>query len=438
MSVKLKRLVVIILCHFLYINTKMLKSEISAIKDQCDLLLSQSKYRKAVECVNKIIKEEPEDAQNFFKRATAKFAQAKYRLAIKDLEIVIKIDPNFAPGFDFLSKSHSYLCQLDEATKHLKKAMKISSKNKDDFSKRLNDIKKVRNYHRKMGKLTCKDFYSLSKLVAVCEYDQKLLSLYATCLNETKRYNELAKVANKLIKIDKNDILWYELLALAYFNQGKIKMALKVTKVGLRSDPENKKVAILHKKIAKIDRLQRKLEKSRSEYNNVETQKTCDELLKFLPKKTFAEAETQLTLCGARIDSKLFEKAVEACSVALTFDADNFEALKLRGSAYMETEDFERAAMDFKKAHSIDPSDQEVIRKYRAAQQKQKAAEMKDYYKIMGIPRNADKDTIKKAYRKNALKWHPDKWKKKSDKKMAEKRFADLNEANKVLSDDSF
>lgn len=32
----------------------------------------------------------------------------------------------------------------------------------------------------------------------------------------------------------------------------------------------------------------------------------------------------------------------------------------------------------------------------------------KDYYKSLEVPRNADEDAIKKAYRKMALKWHPD------------------------------
>ncbi len=56
----------------------------------------------------------------------------------------------------------------------------------------------------------------------------------------------------------------------------------------------------------------------------------------------------------------------------------------------------------------------------------------KDYYKILGVDRNADADTIKKAYRKLARQYHPDV--NKGDKK-AEERFKEINEANDVLSD---
>lgn len=58
----------------------------------------------------------------------------------------------------------------------------------------------------------------------------------------------------------------------------------------------------------------------------------------------------------------------------------------------------------------------------------------KDYYKILGIDRNADQEEIKKAYRKLALKYHPDKT--KGDKE-GEKRFKDANEAYQILSNPS-
>jgi curved DNA-binding protein len=56
----------------------------------------------------------------------------------------------------------------------------------------------------------------------------------------------------------------------------------------------------------------------------------------------------------------------------------------------------------------------------------------KDYYKVLGVGEKATEGEIKKAYRKLALKYHPDKAK---GDKAAEERFKDINEANEVLGD---
>ncbi len=57
--------------------------------------------------------------------------------------------------------------------------------------------------------------------------------------------------------------------------------------------------------------------------------------------------------------------------------------------------------------------------------------EFKDYYKIMGVAENADADTIRKAYRKLARKYHPD----VSKEADAEQRFKEVGEAYEVLKD---
>ena len=58
--------------------------------------------------------------------------------------------------------------------------------------------------------------------------------------------------------------------------------------------------------------------------------------------------------------------------------------------------------------------------------------EYKDYYKILGVERNASDDTIKQAFRKLAMKYHPDH---NPGNKQAEEKFKEINEANEVLSD---
>lgn len=58
---------------------------------------------------------------------------------------------------------------------------------------------------------------------------------------------------------------------------------------------------------------------------------------------------------------------------------------------------------------------------------------MSDYYKVLGIAKEASQEEIKKAYRKNAIKYHPDK---NAGDPAAEKKFKEISEAYEVLSDE--
>src|SRR6218665_3628967 len=58
--------------------------------------------------------------------------------------------------------------------------------------------------------------------------------------------------------------------------------------------------------------------------------------------------------------------------------------------------------------------------------------DFKDYYKILGVSKTATAEEIKKAYRKLAVKYHPDK---NANDKSAEEKFKEVNEANEVLGD---
>lgn len=57
----------------------------------------------------------------------------------------------------------------------------------------------------------------------------------------------------------------------------------------------------------------------------------------------------------------------------------------------------------------------------------------RDYYEVLGVDRNADKDAIKRAYRKLAVQYHPDR---NPDNKEAEERFREATEAYEILADE--
>jgi len=93
--------------------------------------------------------------------------------------------------------------------------------------------------------------------------------------------------------------------------------------------------------------------------------------------------------------------------------------------------------MDFATAKEVDPDYKDIEQKLKHAQQEtKKAAKKKDFYEVLGLQKGASDKDIRNAYRKMALKYHPDRNNESDEQKeAASKKFKEVNEANDVLSD---
>jgi len=133
----------------------------------------------------------------------------------------------------------------------------------------------------------------------------------------------------------------------------------------------------------------------------------------------------------ARIRIKEFDEAVADCDAALKADPTYLKAKKTRAKAVGEGGNWEQAVKELKEIAEADPSP-ENQKEVRNAEMELKKSKRKDYYKILGVEKEADEYQIKRAYKKKALGCHPDKF---PGDKAKEEEFKDLSEANETLMD---
>ncbi len=79
----------------------------------------------------------------------------------------------------------------------------------------------------------------------------------------------------------------------------------------------------------------------------------------------------------------------------------------MRGECHLTNEKGQDALNDFQRASQINQQDQRVHDGMRRAQLELKKSSRKDYYKVLGVAKDANEKTIKKAFRKLALENHP-------------------------------
>jgi DnaJ homolog subfamily C member 3 len=130
------------------------------------------------------------------------------------------------------------------------------------------------------------------------------------------------------------------------------------------------------------------------------------------------------------------KRATPYCTEALKHNPESLHGLLSQAQRELDADDFEAAIRTLETAKEHHPQHGKIQELLHKAHTLLKRSKQKDYYKVLGVSRDADEREIKKAYRKLSKQFHPDKASAQGiTPEEAQTKMAAINEAYEVLSD---
>ena len=219
-----------------------------------------------------------------------------------------------------------------------------------------------------------------------------------------------------------------------HYYQGNLDASLSLIQQVLQSDPDHKRSQKLRKLIKKLNLMKEKANSLFKEGDYEEAIKKYSECLSQPEACKGFLAVIYTNRATSFIKQEKYEEALKDLTSAIECNENYPQAFHKRGDVNIKLEKYDDAIRDMQRAQELDPNKYDLNEKIRQTRIDAKRAKKKDYYKILGIGKEATETEVKKAYRKLALKWHPD-HAKPEDREKSEEMFKNIAEAYSVLSD---
>ena len=409
------------------------------LRSSADAAFSSGDMKESLRLWEEVIKKEPTNDQNFYKRFRIFLRQNNLRAALSDLNAALSIKPDNENCLYQRGKLQIRLGKCEEALKDWQELSKLGSKSFDpgmmDQAKECSTaIFNANNAYDRRDWNNAKTH--LHQATRYAESSTALLMKRAfSNYNIGDMYEAIADTG-KVLKFESDHMTALEVRGSAYYVLGEWDMAMNHYRQALKYDPEHKGCKGGYRLLKKIQQGFSKADAARQRGDHEEVLKHLDKVIAADPEHRVAVPKANLERSQALQALKNWTGAKEALETAIAGDATNFEYYRALGHVRLELEEYEEAVRDFRKAKELNEGDRSLDEDIRKAEAALKQSKQKDYYKILGVSRQAKVKEIKKAYREQALIWHPDKHAGEEEKEKAEAKFQLVAEAYEVLSDD--
>ncbi|KAI9635593.1 co-chaperone [Dioszegia hungarica] len=421
-------------------------------------LLAEGEYSGAARAFGEAIELDPSSFSTYYKRATAYLSMGRTNAALDDFDTILRLNPAFVQAHYQKAK----ILAKDGEFSRAGEALQLYTKQDQEAADLAEAVKSAANAAGSARKARKSRDWPLcvqhaTKALEVGPNSVEMREVRLACNEEMGDvdavYGDLSRLA--ILQPASTD-LPLRLAHIGYFILAS-PQALNHVKQCLHYDPDSKPCK-------KVHRLLRSLEKDVAKARNFVEGGTPRPAIKVLDgddgllarfEKAFKDAQTEqdgriwlpLTLrpnetsetrlnlyalaCKAAVGANDFTKSrgMKWCDEVFAMDAENSDALIARGEKALKEEKYEEAVRMLEKAfETTGRSSQDIANRLGKAQKLLKVSKQKDYYKVLGVSRDADARTIKKAFRTKAKIAHP-------DVGGSAEQMSALNEAHEVLSD---
>lgn len=376
---------------------------------------------------------------DLLERVSQSIKVKRYSEALEDLNAAIEADPALSEAYSRRANILRQLCRYEEAETDYNKYLELKPGNAA-IEKELSQLHQAQSALR-----TASNLFDSGDFEKALEYIDKVVVVFSPACSKakvlkvrlllaTKDYSGAIAETGYILKEDENDLDALLIRGRAYYYLADHDVAMRHYQKGLRLDPEHSELKKAYFGLKNL------LKKTKSAEDNVEKGKLrlavedYKAALAMDPAHLAHNVHLHLGLCKVLVKLGRGNDALSNCTEALNVDGELTEALVQRGEAKLLTEDWEGAVEDLKAAAQKSPQDMSIREALMRAEKALKLSKRKDWYKILGVSKTASFVEIKRAYKKLALKWHPDK--NADNREEAENKFREIAAAYEVLGDE--
>ncbi|PHH53752.1 DnaJ subfamily C member 7 [Ceratocystis fimbriata CBS 114723] len=429
---------------------------VSSLLSSAQVHLSKGETSDALLYYDAAVSRDPSNYLTIFKRATTYLSLGRVNQATEDFNKVLALKPGFEGAHIQLAKIKARNADWDGARGEYKNAHKTaSSPEVVEMETAAKAAVSGMAAHERGDWATCVSDLSVS--ISVASRAASLREARYKCRAEKGELEEATADLQQLLHIRHSDTRPHQVIAaLSFFAMDNMNAGMEQIRKCLISDPDSK-VCMAQRRVMKdtqksIDKTLKLIEAGRSSAA-IKTLVSTDANPGLLAEvKTVIENLKKEDILPAGVSSRLYNRLIEQtcrayydsgskkaenyCPDALANDENSLYGLLWDAKKSMDTEDFDGAVRKLTQANEAHPNQRDQIQRLlQKAQVALKRSKTKDYYKVLGVPNDADERLIKKAYRMRSKEHHPDKAVKKGvTKEEAEKKMAAINEAYEVLS----